>query len=324
MAARHGGPYHPRMNLRDLKYLVALAEHRHFGRAAAASFVSQPTLSTQIRKLEDELGVTLIERAPRRVMLTPVGAEIAERARGVIAGVEQMTELARRSRDPEAGRVRLGLFPTLGPYLLPHVLPHVRERFPRLELLLVEEKTDVILQRLRDGRLDAGILALPLHDDQLHVEPLFDEPFMLAVPQGHAMAARPVLDADDLRDADLLLLEEGHCLRDQALDVCRLSGARERDDFRATSLETLRQMVAAGVGITLLPMLSVQPPVPASGDIALLPFAGDAPHRRIAMAWRRTSAMHAFLMQLAAVFRALPPQLLVPPMPLASPRRQRA
>ncbi|TZF90741.1 LysR substrate-binding domain-containing protein [Cognatilysobacter lacus] len=301
------------MNLRDLKYLVALAEHRHFGRAAHASFVSQPTLSTQLRKLEDELGVTLIERAPRRVMLTPVGLQIAERARGVIAAVDQMSELARRSRDPEAGSVRLGLFPTLAPYLLPHVLPHVRERFPRLELLLVEEKTDQILQRLRDGRLDAGILALPLHDDQLRVEPLFDEPFVLAVPITHPMAKRRTLAADDLRDADLLLLEEGHCLRDQALDVCRLAGAGERDGFRATSLETLRQMVAAGVGMTLLPMLAVQPPVPASDGIALLTFADAPPHRRIAMAWRRSSAMDGFLEQLAAIFRQLPAHLLQPP-----------
>jgi LysR family hydrogen peroxide-inducible transcriptional activator len=309
------------MNLRDLKYLVALAEHRHFGRAAAASFVSQPTLSTQIRKLEDELGVTLIERAPRRVMLTPIGLEIADRARGVIAGVEQMTELARRSRDPEAGSVRLGVFPTLAPYLLPHVLPGVRERFPRLELLLVEEKTDAILQRLRDGRLDAGILALPVHDEQLHIEPLFDEPFMLAVPNGHPMASKDSLHADDLREADLLLLEEGHCLRDQALDVCRLAGAGERDGFRATSLETLRQMVAAGVGMTLLPVLAVQPPVPVSTDIALVPFADDVPHRRIAMVWRRSSAMDGFLQQLAAQFRALPSQLLQPPAPLRHRRR---
>lgn len=298
------------MNLRDLKYLVALAEHRHFGRAAAASFVSQPTLSTQIRKLEDELGVALVERAPRRVMLTPVGREIADRARRIIADVEQMTELARRSRDPEAGSVRLGLFPTLGPYLLPHVLPGIRERFPRLELLLVEEKTDQILARLRDGRLDAGILALPLHDDQLHAEPLFDEPFVLAVPRAHPIAGHGTLRTGDLADLDLLLLEEGHCLRDQALDVCHLAGAGERAGFRATSLETLRQMVAAGVGVTLLPLLAVQPPVPPSPDVALVPFAGEPPHRRIAMVWRRSSATGPFLARLAEQFRRLPPELL--------------
>lgn len=321
-AAGHGPPYHRRMNLRDLKYLVALADHRHFGRAAAASFVSQPTLSTQIRKLEDELGVSLVERAPRRVMLTPIGRELAERARRIIGEVEQMTELARRSRDPEAGSVRLGLFPTLGPYLLPHVLPGVRQRFPRLELLLVEEKTDQILARLRDGRLDAGILALPVHDEQLHAEPLFDEPFVLAVPRGHALARRRALHPADLRDLDLLLLEEGHCLRDQALDVCHLAGAGEREGFRATSLETLRQMVAAGVGVTLLPVLAVQPPVPVSPDIVLLPFEGDPPHRRIAMLWRRSSAMGGFLERLAEQFRALPPALLQPPVRAKRPAAQ--
>ena len=301
------------MNLRDLKYLVALADHKHFGRAAAASFVSQPTLSTQIRKLEDELGVALVERAPRKVMLTPVGREVAERARKVIADVDQMTQIARRSQDPEAGTLRLGLFPTLGPYLLPHVVPGLRKRFPRLELLLVEEKTDQILARLRDGRLDAGLLALPIHDDQLHVEPLFDEPFLLAVPQQHPMAGKDSLDVRDLDRQHLLLLEEGHCLRDQALEVCSLGGADERDGFRATSLETLRQMVASGVGITLLPMLAVQPPVPASPDIALLSFRGNAPHRQIGMVWRRSSAMGEFLSHLAEEFRQLPAQLLQPP-----------
>src|SRR6476619_1235794 len=298
------------MNLRDLRYFVALADHKHFGRAAAASFVSQPTLSTQIRKLEEELGVALVERAPRKVMLTPAGRDIAERARRIVAEVEQMREAARRSRDPEAGTVRLGLFPTLGPYLLPHVVPRIRARFPNLELLLVEEKTDQILARLRDGRLDAGLLALPIHDDQLQVEPLFDEPFLLAVPRQHALARQPSLQVADLDNQHLLLLEEGHCLRDQALDVCRMAGADERDGFRATSLETLRQMVAAGVGSTLLPVLAVQPPVPPSPGIRLLTFRGKAPSRHIAMVWRRSSAMSEFLSQLAEQFRSLPSALL--------------
>ena len=301
------------MNFRDLKYLVALAEHRHFGRAAAASFVSQPTLSTQIRKLEEELGVTLFERAPRKVMLTPVGRDIVERARQVLADLDQMAEIARRSQDPDAGSLRLGMFPTLGPYLLPHVLPGLREQFPRLEVLLVEEKTDALLERLREGRLDAALLALPIHDDQLHVEALFDEPFLLAVPRQHPLAAKRSLSIHDLDHITLMLLEEGHCLRDQALDVCRLAGAGERDGFRATSLETLRQMVAAGVGLTLLPALSVQPPVPPSADIALLPFRGESPHRRIAMVWRRSSAMSPLLLRIAASLRALPAALLQPP-----------
>jgi LysR family hydrogen peroxide-inducible transcriptional activator len=186
----------------------------------------------------------------------------------------------------------------------------------------VEEKTDQILARLRDGRLDAGLLALPIHDDQLHVEPLFDEPFLLAVPQQHPMAARDSLDLHDLDDQHLLLLEEGHCLRDQALDVCRLAGADERDGFRATSLETLRQMVAAGVGITLLPALAVQPPVPPSPDIHLLRFSGQPPHRQIGMLWRRSSAMSGFLEQLAAELRKLPASLLQPPGPARGDKRK--
>ncbi|TWI02691.1 LysR family hydrogen peroxide-inducible transcriptional activator [Luteimonas cucumeris] len=297
------------MNLRDLRYFVALADHKHFGRAAAACFISQPTLSTQIRKLEEELGVILVERAPRQVMLTPAGRDIAERARRIVGDVEQMKESARRSQDPEAGTIRLGVFPTLGPYLLPHAVPRIRARFPRLELLLVEEKSDVLLSRLRDGRLDAVLLALPLHDDQLHAEFLFEEPFLLAVPEHHPLAARKTLALKDLGDQRLLLLEDGHCLRDQALDVCQLSGASEKAGFQATSLETLRQMVAADVGVTLLPMLATKPPVARSEAIHLLRFHDSQPSRRIALVWRRSSAMHGFLLQLAEVFRALPQDL---------------
>jgi LysR family hydrogen peroxide-inducible transcriptional activator len=313
------------MNLRDLKYLVALADHKHFGRAAAACFISQPTLSTQIRKLEEELGVPLVERAPRRVMLTAAGRDAAERARRIVADVEEMREAARRSQDPEAGTVRLGIFPTLGPYLLPHVVSRVRERFPQLQLLLVEEKTEVILRQLREGRLDAGVLALPLHDEQLHLEFLFEEPFLLAVPEHHPLAGGKPLAMRDLAEESLLLLEDGHCLRDQALDVCHLAGASEKSGFRATSLETLRQMVAANVGITLLPVLAVKPPVAPSRDVHLLPFRNPPPSRRIAMVWRRSSAMSEFLTRLAAVFRALPADLLdTGQLPGRAPARPRA
>ena len=304
------------MNLRDLKYLVALADHKHFGRAAAACYVSQPTLSTQIKKLEDELGVPLVERAPRKVMLTPAGRDAAERARRIVAEVEQMKEAARRSQDPEAGTVRLGMFPTLGPYLLPHVVPRIRARFPHLELLLVEEQSDVLLSRLREGKLDAGLLALPVADDQLHTEFLFEEPFVLAVPESHPLAQRGSLTLAELSHQQLLLLEDGHCLREQALDVCRLSGANEKSEFRATSLETLRQMVAADVGITLLPTLAVKPPVARSPNIHLLGFSDSHPSRRIAMVWRKSSAMSGFLQVFAQVFRELPPGLFQPDAPV--------
>ena len=297
------------MNLRDLSYLVALAEYRHFGRAAEASFVSQPTLSTQIRKLEDELGVALVERTPRKVLLTETGREIARRARAVLSQVDEIKSIAQRTRDPESGTIRLGIFPTLGPYLLPHVIPRLRERFPRLELLLREEKTEQALHMLREGTLDAGILALPIHDDSLHTEFLFEEPFVLAVPSGHELAGRRSLHMDDLSQQNLLLLEDGHCLRDQALEVCHLAGAGERTGFRATSLETLRQMVSANVGITLLPALAVKPPVAQSPNVALIEFEAPAPSRRIAMLWRKSSAMTPFFESLAAVIRDVPADL---------------
>jgi len=206
--------------------------------------------------------------------------------------------------------VRLGIFPTRGPDLLPHVIPRIRDRFPELELLLVEEKSDVLLERLREGKLDAALLALPVIDDQLHAEFLFEEPFLLAVSGRHPLARREHLDVQELATQKLLLLEDGHCLRDQALEVCRLFGANEKSEFRATSLETLRQMVAADVGITLLPSLSVQPPVPRSNNIRLLDFTGEGrPSRRIAMVWRRSSAMHGFLLELADQFKRLPQAL---------------
>jgi len=301
------------MNLRDLQYLVALAEHRHFGHAAEACFVSQPTLSTQIKKLEDELGVPLVERAPRKVLLTEVGRDIALRAREVLAGVEQIRAVARRTLDPESGTVRLGIFPTLAPYLLPHALPLVHKAFPKLELLLVEEKTEVVLRLLREGRLDAGILALPLHEDSLHSEFLFEEPFLLAVSEQHPLAHKQgMLKLRDLSNQNLLLLEDGHCLRDQALEVCHMAGAGEHGGFRATSLETLRQMVAANVGITLLPVMAVKPPVAPVTGLHLIEFKGTPPSRRIAMVWRKSSAMGGFLEQLADVFRQLPADLLDP------------
>ena len=301
------------MNLRDLHYLVALAEHRHFGRAADACFVSQPTLSTQIKKLKGELGVKLVERTPGKILLTATGREIIRRARAVLAEADEIKAIAQRARDPEAGTLRLGIFPTLAPYLLPHVVPLLRERFPRLELLLTEEKTEHVLRMLREGALDAGIVAMPVHEDSLHSEFLFEEPFVLAVPGSHPLAARKSrLKLSDLENEHLLLLEDGHCLRDQALEVCQLAGAGEKTGFRATSLETLRQMVAANVGITLLPTLAIKPPIGRTDNVRLLEFAGHAPNRRIAMVWRKSTSMTTFLQRLAKVFHDLPAELFVP------------
>ena len=298
------------MNLRDLRYLVALAEHRHFGRAAEASFVSQPTLSTQIKKLETELGIDLIERNPRQILLTDAGSIIVERAKKVLADIDDIRRIADQARDPESGSIRLGLFPTLAPYLLPHVVATLHDRFPRLEVLLVEEKTDELLARLRAGELDAAVLALPVGDDSLHCEPLFSEDFVLAVPSTDpvAQSAGPI-DASILATEPVLLLEEGHCLRDQALEVCRSAGAAELGGFRATSLETMRQMVAAGVGVTLLPALSTQAPIPQSPDVTIIPLAQPVPSRRIAMCWRPTTVHRELLPKVAEVLHQLPPGL---------------
>ncbi len=298
------------MNLRDLRYLVALDEYRHFGRAAEACFVSQPTLSTQLKKLEDELGTVLIERAPREVLFTEAGKAVLAQAREILERADRIRAIARNAEDPGTGTLRLGIFPTLAPYFLPHVLPQVHARFPQLELLLVEEKTEEILTRLRAGRLDAAILALPVPDEGLHAEFLFEEPFVLALNASHLLARRRMITFDDLAHEQLLLLEEGHCLRDQALEVCHLSGAQERTGFRATSLETLRHMVAADVGMTLLPVMATKPPAAQAEGVALVRFRKPVPHRRIAMFWRSSSPFAGFLYQLAAVFRQLPPGLL--------------
>ncbi|MDQ0504518.1 DNA-binding transcriptional regulator OxyR [Xanthobacter agilis] len=298
------------MTLRELQYLIALADHRNFRRAAEVCLVSQPTLSMQIRKLEEELGVPLVERTPRRVMLTAAGRDAVERARRILNEVDQMKEGARRSRSAEGGTLKLGVFPTLGPYLLPHVVPLIRARFPQLELMLFEEKSADLLARLNAGTLDAAFLALPVHDHHLHSEFLFEEPFLLAVPADHPLAKRRSLHLDELGQHNLMLLEDGHCLRDQALEVCQLSGAREKSEFRATSLETLRQMVVAGAGITLLPMLAIQSQSRPSDNIHFLDFIDSHPSRQIGLLWRKTSAMAPLLKQVADLCRKLPENLL--------------
>jgi LysR family hydrogen peroxide-inducible transcriptional activator len=277
------------MNLRDLRYLVALADTKHFGRAAEKSHVSQPTLSAQIRKLEDYLGVQLVERQPRKVALTDVGERVVERARRILRDSDEMVDLAKLSRDPMAGKLRVAMIPTLGPYLLPAVAPKIRKALPKLQLLLYEYQTEVLLQRLRDGELDLGILALGHETDDFEKRVLFDEPFTVALPATHALARKASLKIEDLSGETLLLLEDGHCLRDQALDVCGRIDVREAQDFRATSLETLRQMVAAGLGITLLPELSTQGPFAQTRNLAVRPFAKPVPRRTIGAVWRKSS-----------------------------------
>ena len=271
-----GEGYYQRMNLRDLRYLVALADERHFGKAAERCFVSQPTLSAQVRKLEDYLGVPLVERQPKRVALTPTGEKVVRRARALLQEADAIVELARNDRDPLAGPLKLALIPTVGPYLLPHVAGRLRKELPRLKLMLYEYQTEPLLQKLRAGDIDLGIVALPVVFDGLEAAELYDEPFMLAVPAAHALADVERVKLDDLRGETLLLLEDGHCLRDQALEVCSRIRVNEAQDYRATSLETLRQMVAAGHGVTLLPELAAETPVGTARGLRIKPFARPA------------------------------------------------
>ncbi len=292
------------MTLRELQYLVALADYRNFGRAAEACLISQPTLSTQIRKLEETLGVVLIERTPRNIMLTPAGEKAVERARRILDEMEQMREELRRDRDDMAGTVRLGAFPTLGPYLLPHVLAGIQAQFPQMHLQLVEEKSPALLKMLHAGKLDAAMLAFPVNDGRLHQQFLFDEYFLLAVPFTHPLAAKAKIVMDDLADHPLMLLEDGHCLRDQALDVCRMAGAQEEHGFRATSLETLRQMVIAGSGITLLPELAARIPYSGQDNLQIISFANNPPQRSIGLFWRKSSAINKILIKLGNVVSA--------------------
>ncbi len=300
------------MNIRALQYFIALAELRHFRKAAERCHVSQPTLSTQIKKLEEQLGTDLIERNSRQVMLTPIGQRILERARIIVSETAAIRQLARDADDPFAGTLSLGVFPTLAPYLLPHVIPTLRQKFPKLTLRLFEEKTERVMAMLATGVVDAILLALPLHDDQLHVEPLFDEPFVLVLPTDHPLAKQPSVSLGDLRTEQLLLLEDGHCLRQHALDVCQLSGAKEQLDFQASSLETLRYMVAAGSGVTLMPILATQPPVTKTDNVVTRPFSPPQPQRTIAMAWRKSSLREELLMAVAQVFKSLDQTLLDP------------
>jgi len=281
------------LKLKDLRYLVAVADQRHFGRAAARCFVSQPTLSAQLKKLEQDLGVQLIERAPNNVSLTPAGEEIVARARRILEASDEVVALARSHRDPLAGRLRLALLPTIGPYLLPRVAPAIRRGLPRLQLRLYEYQTAPMLEKLHAGELDVGILALPVELDGLESRELYREAFLVALPERHRLATHETLRVADLKGEPLLLLEDGHCLRDQALEVCSRAGVREQQDFRATSLETLRQMVAAGAGVTLLPELAGRGAYRSARGVVLRPFARPAPLRHVGAVWRKSTARRA-------------------------------
>ena len=294
------------ISLRQLQYAVAVADARSFRGAAAACHVSQPSLSAQVAELERGLGVRLFERSRRGVLVTPAGEAVVARARRVLLEAEGLLEAARAQADPLAGTLRIGVIPTLGPYLLPEVDPALRAAFPRLTLVWVEDKTEVLVARVERGELDAALLALEADLGSLEHEPIGRDRFVLATAREHPLgrARRPAALAE-LRGEPVLLLDEGHCLRDQALELCRTAGADELG-FRATSLSTLAQMAAAGEGVTLLPEIAVEVEN-RRGQLAIRRFRPPVPHRTIGLAWRRGSGLRDALRALAATARAALP-----------------
>jgi len=293
------------MTLTELKYIVAVARERHFGKAAEACFVSQPTLSVAIKKLEDELEVKLFERSANEVSITPLGEEIVRQAQSVLEQAAAIKEIAKRGKDPLSGALKLGVIYTIGPYLLPDLVREAIERTPQMPLMLQENFTVRLLEMLRTGEIDCAILAEPFPDTGLALAPLYDEPFLAAVPSAHRLASLSTITSQELKSETMLLLGAGHCFRDHVLEVCpefaRFSSDAEgiRKSFEGSSLETIKHMVAAGMGVTLVPRLSVsedameasqgKPRKGARTYVKYIPFApGDVPYRRVVLAWRRS------------------------------------
>jgi LysR family hydrogen peroxide-inducible transcriptional activator len=280
------------MTLTELRYIVAVARERHFGRAAETCFVSQPTLSVAVKKLEEELGLQLFERGPGEVSVTPSGQKIVAQAQRVLEEAARIKDLAAAGRDPLAGPLRLGAIYTIGPYLLPKLIPILRRAAPQMQLHIQENFTHVLAELLKNGEVDVILIALPFAEPGIEARAVYDEPFMVAVPKGHAWDGRkrPV-SSEELTKESLLLLGEGHCFRDQVLDICHVVRAKERSPLARTveggSLETIRQMVAGGVGVTVLPSTSITANT-SSDLIRLLPFARPTPTRRVALAWRKS------------------------------------
>ncbi len=279
------------MTLTELRYIVAVARERHFGRAAENCFVSQPTLSVAVKKLEEELGVTLFERGPGEVSVTPAGQKVVEQAQRVLEEAARIKELAAAGRDPLAGPLRLGAIYTIGPYLLPKLIPILRRAAPAMQLHIQENFTHRLAEMLKSGEVDVILVALPFSEPGIETRAVYDEPFVVAVPKGHPWEGRKRVTSEELTREALLLLGEGHCFRDQVLEFCHTMRSRDRSPLARTveggSLETIRQMVAGGVGVTVLPSTSVG--AGGAGDlIRILPFAKPVPSRRVALAWRRT------------------------------------
>jgi LysR family hydrogen peroxide-inducible transcriptional activator len=294
------------MNLRDLQYIIAVAETHHFGQAAERCFVSQPTLSGQIKKLEDDLGVAIFERTNRSVEITPVGETILIHARQIMEQVDAIEQLARAAQDPLAGALRIGAIPTLSPYLMPLILLPLKKQHPQMQLVLSEELTDALLERLRNHEIDAALLATDVDEPDLGSIPLFDEPFWIAFPRKHAFYTKDKITRKDLERENLLLLAEGHCLADQAMEVCHLTERNQQSelaDLRAASLETLIQLVAAGYGTTLVPALALRGSWSIGSGVVAQPLALPHASRRVALVYRNSFPRLAALQAFAGVIR---------------------
>jgi LysR family hydrogen peroxide-inducible transcriptional activator len=282
------------MTLTELRYIVAVARERHFGRAAEASCVSQPTLSVAIRKLEDELGVALFERGTGEVAPTLIGARIVEQAQRVLEQAGAIKEIAKSGKDPLKGPLKLGVIYTIAPYLLPQLVRRLHQRAPQMPLLLQENYTDRLRELLKQGDIDCAVVALPFEEPGFAIEPVYDETFVVAVPRNHAWARRKSVAAHELKREHLVLLGPGHCFRDHVLEVCPDAGRYAADaegiqkTFEGSSLETIRQMVASGVGITVLPASSVPLKLPRDSLLAYVPFARPVPERRVVLAYRKS------------------------------------
>lgn len=271
------------MNIRDLKYIVEVAKLKSFTKAANAVFVSQPALTMQIKKLEDELKIKIFEREKHEFLVTKTGEKIIKKAEEILKLADEIKIIARNSSDILAGDFKLGAFPTLASYYFPKLAPKISKNFSNLKLYLIEEKTEILIEKLKSGEIDAAFMALPVNETEFEHKKIFSENFYLAVNKNNKLARRKIILKEDLKGKSLLLLEDGHCLRDQALEVCSLMGASEKSDFRASSLETLRQMVAINAGITLIPEIALIP----HPEIVYVKIA-NAPKREIALFWRKS------------------------------------
>jgi LysR family transcriptional regulator, hydrogen peroxide-inducible genes activator len=293
------------LSSRQLQYIVAVADTLGFHKAAERCHVSQPTLSAQVKQLEDVLGVRLFERDRRRVLLTAAGTVVVAHARRVLLEMEDLIGAAKGLGEPRTGTFRVGVIPTIAPYLLPDVVPALHARYPKMQLFFREEKTEAVVADLREGRLDAGLVALEADIGDWATGRITTDPFVVALPKGHPLARKKRIAPADLEGENVLLLDEGHCFRAQALEVCDRAGAQE-NELRATSLSTLAQMVSSGSGITLLPRIAVSVEN-RRGQLEVRPFVAPAPHRTIALIWRPQSPFAATFRELATVFRrALP------------------